>query len=233
MKGQMFAVSIVMACGLAMMMMSRSLIISLESTRDAYYERYRFADIFSDLKRAPNAVRVRLAQIPGVSAVDTRVTGKVTLDLPGLPEPADGMLISLPEDRPQQLNQLFLRSGRLPESGSRGEVVVGEAFANAHAFAPGHQIAATIRGARQTLKIVGIALSPEFVFEARAGETLPDNRRFGVFWMNEREVATALDLDGAFNNILVDAAPGQATAPMMAEIDRVLAPFGGRVAYNR
>jgi putative ABC transport system permease protein len=233
MKGQMAAVSLVMACGLAMMIMSRSLILSLESTRDAYYAHNRFADIFSDLKRAPNPVRTRLAQIPGVAALETRVTGKATLDLPGLLEPADGMLISLPEDRPQQLNLLFLRTGRLPESGSRGEVVVGEAFANAHQFEPGHEISATIRGARQTLKIVGIALSPEFVFEARAGETLPDNRRFGVFWMNERELATALDLDGAFNNVLVDAAPGVSTKPIMAELDRLLAPYGGRVAYDR
>ena len=38
MKGQMVAVSLVMACGLAMMIMSRSLILSLESTRDAYYD---------------------------------------------------------------------------------------------------------------------------------------------------------------------------------------------------
>jgi putative ABC transport system permease protein len=233
MKGQMAAVSLVMACGLAMMIMSRSLILSLESTRDAYYAHNRFADIFSDLKRAPNPLRTRLAQIPGVAALETRVTGKATLDLPGLLEPADGMLISLPEDRPQQLNLLFLRTGRLPESGSRGEVVVGEAFANAHQFEPGHEISATIRGARQTLKIVGIALSPEFVFEARAGETLPDNRRFGVFWMNERELATALDLDGAFNNVLVDAAPGVSTKPIMAELDRLLAPYGGRVAYDR
>ena len=78
MKGQMVAVSIVMACGLAMMSMARSLILSLESTRDAYYSQYRFADVFCDLKRAPNALRPRLARIEGVAAVETRVTGKVT-----------------------------------------------------------------------------------------------------------------------------------------------------------
>ena len=59
MKGQMVAVSLVMACGLAMMIMSRSLILSLESTRDAYYAHNRFADVFSDLKRAPNPLRTR------------------------------------------------------------------------------------------------------------------------------------------------------------------------------
>ncbi len=233
MKGQVLAVGLVMACGLAMMIMSRSLILSLESTRDAYYERFRFADVFCDLKRAPNALRNRLAQIPGVAAVETRVAGKATLDLPGLREPADGIILSLPEDRPQQLNQLFIRRGRLPGLGSRSEVAVGEAFAVAHGFEPGNQISVIIHGAQQTLKIVGIVLSPEYVFEARPGETLPDNRRFGVFWMNERELASAYDLDGAFNNLLVDVAPGESTAPILAEIDRVLAPFGGLVAYGR
>jgi putative ABC transport system permease protein len=233
MKGQAFAVALVMACGLAMMIMSRSLILSLETTRDAYYIQHRFADVFCNLKRAPNSLRARIAQIPGAAAVETRVSGTLTLDLPGLAEPADGAIHSLPEDRRQTLHLLYLRRGRLPEPGSTKEVVVGEAFANAHGFQPGDTIDATIYGARQRLKIVGIALSPEYVFEARAGEALPDNKRFGVFWMNERELASALDLDGAFNSVLVDVAPGADNAPVMAELDRILAPFGGLVAYGR
>ena len=233
MKGQMVAVSVVMACGLAMMIMSRSLILSLESTRDAYYEQHRFANVFCDLKRAPNALRSRLAEIPGLAAVDTRVVGKLTLDLPGLAEPADGTILSLPEDRPQQLNTLFIRRGRLPEIGSHNEVVVGEAFALAHGFEPGNKIDAIVHGARQRLKIVGIALSPEYVFEARPGETLPDNRRFGVFWMNERALAIALSVEGAFNNVVARTAPEEGTASVMAELDRMLAPYGGLVAYDR
>src|SRR4030095_9421466 len=103
----------------------------------------------------------RLAMIPGVAAVETRVSGKVTLDLPGLAEPADGMILSLADDRPQQLNLLFLRRGRFPEIGSHNEVVVGEAFAEAHGFQPGNEIDAIMYGAQQRLKIVGIVLSPE------------------------------------------------------------------------
>jgi putative ABC transport system permease protein len=233
MKGQTIAVALVMACGLAVMIMARSLIVSLESARDAYYNKCRFANVFCDLKRAPNAFRSRLAEIPGVAAVDTRVTGSVILDLPGLKEPADGVILSLPEDRAQQLNLLLLRSGRLPESGINNEVVVGEAFANAHAFNPGDTIDTTIHGARQQLRIVGIGLSPEYVYEARPGETVPDSRRFGVFWMNERALAKALLLDGAFNNVTVQVAPGADQHGVMTEIDRLLAPYGGLVAYNR
>jgi putative ABC transport system permease protein len=233
MKGQLFAVSLVMACGLAMMIMTSSLILSLESTRDAYYAKHRFGDVFSDLKRAPNALRSRLMEIPGVTAVETRVTGRMTLDLPGMLEPADGTIISIPDDRPQQLHQLYLRRGRLPDSSRRNEVVVGEAFAKAHGFLPGHQIDAILYGTRERLTIVGIGLSPEFVFEARPGDTLPDNRRFGVFWMNERELANAYGMDGAFNSVLIDVAPGEATAPVLTALDLQLAPYGGLVAYAR
>ena len=214
MKGQTLAVGLVMACGLAMMIMSRSLIFSLETTRDAYYERNRFADVFADLKRAPNAMRKRLRRSQGVAAVETRVTGKITLDLPGLAEPADGIAVSLPDDRPQQLNQLFLRTRptspkRQPRRGGHQRGLRRSAR-----FQPGNTIPAIIRGQRQILTIVGIALSPEYVFEARPGDTLPDNRRFGVFWMNERELSVAFDLDGAFNNVAVDLAPGTNAAPV-------------------
>lgn len=233
MKGQMLAVGLVMACGLAMMIMARGLIRSLEVTRAAYYEDHRFADVFCDLKRAPNALRSRLEAIPGVSAVETRVTASLRMDLPGLDEPADGTIHSLPEGRPQRLNTLYLRTGRFPEIGRADEVIVSEAFAKAHGFQPGDTIAVILRGAKERFTIVGVALSPEYVFEARPGQALPDNKRFGVFWMNERDLATANDLDGAFNNVVLDVAPGQDTAPVMAELDRLLEPYGGLVAYDR
>lgn len=233
MKGQMVAVGLVMACGLAMMIMARSLILSLETTRAAYYERHRFADVFCDLKRAPNSLRERLAAIPGVAAVETRVVAALRMDLPGLAEPADGTVISIPEDRPMQLNTLFLRTGRFPEVGKANEAIVSEAFAKAHGFQPGDSIEVLVRGGKERLSIVGVALSPEYVFEARAGQALPDNKRFGIFWMNERELAVANDLDGAFNNIVVDVAPNVDAAPVMAELDRLLEPYGGLIAYDR
>jgi putative ABC transport system permease protein len=233
MKGQATAVALVMASGLAVMIMARSLIVSLESARDAYYTSCRFADVFCDLKRAPNALRSRLAKIPGIATLETRVTGSVILDLPGLKEPADGKIVSIPEDRPQQVNLIFLRSGRLPEPGSNNEVVVGEAFAAAHAFNPGDTIEATIHGARQQLRIVGFGLSPEYVYETPPGESVPDSRRFGVFWMNERPLATALTLNGAFNNVVAEVASGADRRPVMAELDRILGPYGGLVSYDR
>jgi putative ABC transport system permease protein len=233
MKGQMIAVALVMACGLAVMIMARSLIHSLDFTRAEYYADHRFAEVFSDLKRAPNSLRPRLAEISGVASVETSVKGSAVLEIPGMKEPADGTIHSLPDDRPQTLNLLYVRSGRLPRPGAKNEVVVGEAFAEAHGFGPGDYIDATIRGLRERLWITGIVLSPEYVFESRPGDTMPDNKRFGVFWMSERDLSIALDLDGAFNHVAVDLAPGASQRAVMADIDRILKPYGGLIAYGR
>jgi len=233
MKGQIVAVSLVMACGLAMMIMTRSIILTLESTRDAYYQRNRLADVFASLKRAPLSLADRIAELPGVAAIEPRVVVDATLDLEGVTEPASAHLVSLPEDRPQTLNQVFIRQGRLPLTGERQQAVVSESFALANRLQIGDSIVAIINGHRDTLIICGIGLSPEFVFEARPGQTLPDNKRYGVFWMNYKAIAVPYNLDGAFNDISVDLAPGAPVGPVMAEMDRLLADYGAMGAYTQ
>ena len=243
MKGQAIAVSLVMACGLAMMVMARSLIHSLESTRQEYYEANRFADVFVQLKRAPNSVATQVAALPGVAAVQAGVSVQVTLDIPGLDEPASGTVRSLPDFGPPELNRLFLRSGRWLMPGSRREVLVSEPFAEANGLRPGDTITMLLNGRRQECRIAGIALSPEFIFESRPGAALPDNRTYGVFWMPYKELATAFDLDGAFNFLSLTLSPrgGDESAggarndeqEVIARLDRLLTPYGSRGAYGR
>jgi putative ABC transport system permease protein len=110
---------------------------------------------------------------------------------------------------------------------------VGEAFAEANGLQPGDWLALLLNGRRQQFRIAGIVLSPEFVFESRPGAALPDNRTYGTFWLPYRELATAFDLYGAFNYLSLTLAPGAAERPVLAALDRLLAPYGGRGAYGR
>ncbi|MBI2518191.1 MAG: ABC transporter permease [Opitutae bacterium] len=232
-KGQAAAVSLVMACGLAMLIMARSLIASLDGTRAAYYQANRFAEVFAPLKRAPNHLAARIAALPGVAGVQTDIAAPVTLDLPGLDEPASGMVRSLPDYGEPELNRLFLRRGRWLAPGSRGEVLVGEAFANANQLNPGDTLTMLLYGRRQTFRIAGIVLSPEYIFESRPGAALPDNRTYGIFWMPYKEAATAFSLYGAFNHVSLVLAPGAEPAPVIAALDVLLRPYGGLGAYDR
>src|SRR5262245_10943923 len=108
MKGQALAITVVMACGVATLVMSLSMLGSLQQIRSDFYDRTRFADVFVGLKRAPNPVAARLAEIPGVARVQPRVVVDVTLDVPGLSEPAAGRLISIPDRQTPILNDLHL-----------------------------------------------------------------------------------------------------------------------------
>ena len=233
MKGQVVAVALVMACGLAMLIMARSLIHSLETTRLEYYEAHRFAEVFAHLKRAPNSLAARIAEIPGVATAQSGIAVQVTLDLEGLDEPASGQVRSLPDFGPPALNRLFLRTGSWLSPGSRGEVLVSETFAEANQLHPGDTLAMLLNGRRKQFRIAGLVLSPEIIFEARPGASLPDNRTYGTFWMPYKEIATVFDLYGGFNYLTLTLAPGAAPRPVIAEVDRLLQPFGGRGAYGR
>ena len=232
-KGQAAAVSLVMACGLAMLIMARSLIHSLETTRSEYYQTNHFADVFASLKRAPNYLVDRIRAIPGVATAQTDLAVPVTLDLPGIAEPAGGTVRSLPDFGEPELNRLFLRRGRWLAAGARGEVLVGEAFAKANALNPGDTLAFLLNGRRQVFRIAGIVLSPEYIFEARPGVALPDSRTYGFFWMPYKEVATAWDLYGAFNRVSLTLAPGADEKSVLAALDNLLRPYGGFGAFGR
>ena len=233
MLGQAIAVAMVIACGLAMMIMSRSLIYSLDSTQREYYEANHFAEVFALLKRAPLSVAARIHDIPGVAAVQTGVAARITLDLAGRDEPASGMVRSLPDVGTPELNRLFLRAGRSLSPRSRGEVLVGEAFAEANDLKPGDMLSLLLNGRRVPFRIAGIVLSPEYIFESRPGTALPDNRTYGIFWMPYQELASAFDLYGAFNDVSLTLAPGATDAAVIASLDRLLEQYGGRGAYGR
>ena len=232
-RGQLAAVAVVVACGIAVVMTTRTSYSSLLESRSAYYRDYRFADVFVSLKRAPEALRAKLAAIPGVAAVDTRVVAAVTLDVPGLAEPATGRLVSVPERRLPILNDLHLRRGRWLDPGRRDEVIISEAFATANRLAVGGSLGAVLNGRWQRLRVVGIAISPEYIYEIGEGGLFPDNRRFGVLWLSREALASAFDMVGAFNDAVVQVSAGTATSDVIARLDALLLPYGGLGAYDR
>ena len=233
MWGQLLAICAVIGCGVAAFTMSLSALEALRTTQENYYDQYRFADVFVGLKRAPNSLEARISEIAGVAHVQTRVVRDVTLDLPDLTEPAAGRLISIPEDGQISLNALHLRSGRYIEAGHDNEVLASEGFAEAHGFRNGDSFTAIINGRKKDLRIVGMALSPEYVYTIRVGSLVPDDKRFGVFWMGRQALAAAFNMEGAFNDVTLDLAPGADEEEVVERLDDLVRPYGGLGAHGR
>jgi putative ABC transport system permease protein len=90
-----------------------------------------------------------------------------------------------------------------------------------------------LNGRLQKFNVVGVALSPEFVFATRTGLPLPDDRNLVIVWASEEAVASAFDMRGAFNDVAMTLAPGASKARVIEELDRLLSRYGGIGAYGR
>ena len=232
-RWQVLSIALVVAAGIATVVVFRSAFDSLEASRDAYYREARFADAWASLQRAPEPLARRIAAISGVSGVDTRVVREVVLDVPGLPEPATGRLVSLPADDRVGLNRLHVRAGLMPIRGRGHEALVSEVFARENGLRLGDTLGAVINGRWERLVVTGVALSPEYVYAAPSGGFLTDNRRFGVLWVERDVLAAAYGMAGAFNSVALALSPGASRPAVLAELDRVLEPYGGLGAYDR
>ncbi len=233
MRVQVFAIVLVVACGVASFVSLRNIYKSLPITQEAYYSNYRFADVFLQVKRAPEWLAVRIREIPGVAAVQTRVVASVTLDLAGLEEPATGQLISIPERQTPVLNDLHLTRGRYIEPNQSDEIIISLAFAEANNLNPGDRVSAVINGRWTELRIIGVAMSPEFVYEIRPGDLFPDSRHFGVVWMGREALGAAFNMEGAFNDVSVTLSPGAIEKEVISRLDLLMADWGSLGAYGR
>jgi len=233
MKVQALAIAMVMACGVAVIILALGAYRSIDETRAAYYDRQGFADIFSPLVRAPNYLKTRIQQIPSVSGVELRIVEAAIANVPGMSEPATARLMSLPDNRKARINRPYVRLGRLPRANDNYEVAVLETFAQAHRMVPGDTISVLINGVKRTLLIVGLVMSPESVYSIGPGDMMPDNRRFGVFYLSESVLAAAFDMQGAFNDVSITIERGADSRAVIESLNTLLEPYGGGRAYGR
>ena len=233
MKGQVFAISMVVMSGVATFILFISTMHSLDFTRSKFYRDYNFADVFVNLKRAPESLKDKIKNIKGVKQLETRVSAQAKLDIQGYTENVTGTIVSIPDDGNPLLNRLYIRQGRLPDPFKDNEVVINETFAQAHGFKLGDQFAAVINGKWKNLTITGIALSPEFVLVMKIGAMTPDYKRFGILWMSRKAISKAYDMEGAFNDVVLSLYPGAKEGDVIRELDNILGQYGGFGAYGR
>ena len=233
MRGQAIAIAIVLAAATATFVLSMGVHSSLTRTRDAYYARNAFADVFASMTRAPRSVLERVARVPGVAIAQGRIQQFATLDFPDRNVPVRALINSVDEFGRDRLNRVTLRDGHMPRPGAADEVVIDESFARANGLAPGDTIDALIYGTRQRLRVVGTGLAPDFIYALAPGELVPDNSRFGVFWMGEKALEAATDRIGAINDLSLRLEAGASPQDVIRNVDTILAPYGGSGAIGR
>jgi putative ABC transport system permease protein len=260
MWSQALTIALVVASGIGGFITMLSAVDSLALARDRFYAQGRFADVFATLRRAPNALADTLRALPGVAQVQTSVEETVRIDIEGANDPILGMLIGIDPKAPRAMNRVLVKSGRglddvhasgPPPGRSQGEpapsggsqrserggsgttipALVSPAFAEKRGLKPGSRVGALINGKHRTLEIAGVGLSPEYIFAGLMG--MPDLRGVGVFWLPRDALAAAYDMEGAFNRVALELAPGADERAVIEALNLHLARYGGREAHGR
>lgn len=233
MRAQVATIALLVAAGVAVFVGSVSTYQSLRAGCERFYRDARFPQVFVTLKRAPLSILTRLNAVPGVAAVEPRIVRDVIVDLPASNLPVSARMVSLVHAGDESLARLHLRRGTAPQPGDVGSAAINEAFAEANGMKPGGDIRVVLNGRVQSFNISGIALSPEYVYAVKPGLPIPDDRLYAILWVDRRAAEAAFDMKGAFNDVVVSLAPGADPRPVIAELDRLLEPFGSVGAIER
>ena len=178
MRTQVLSIALLIAAGIAVFVMSVSNYFALVDAMDAHYRNERFADLFASLKRAPMSLAERIREIDGVGVVEPRVTQAVRVVREDSELPISGRIISIPSSDQPLLNRLYLVEGRWIDPARPDEVIINAAYAHARVVRPGDTIDVILNGRLEAFRVVGVALSPEFVFATRISAAASGRSKF-------------------------------------------------------
>lgn len=232
-RWQVLAIALLMACGVALSVMAFSAQRALSSAQAQFYEDTAFADVFAVAKRAPLSLAPSIGRLQGVTTADVRIVETGLMQVPGLTRPATARLVSLPQDEARALNGIRLMQGRLPHPDRVDEAVALKTFLEAANVRVGDRLTAVVGGRALTFTIVGAALSPEYVYVPAPESLMPDDAHRAVLWIPRPALERTSGMTGAFNAVALKLAPGASEAAVVQQLDRLLAPYGGRPAYGR
>jgi len=242
--GLLTAITSIIAVGIAVYVAMGSAHRNLTEARRLYYAQCRMADFSVEVKKVPLAELAPLAELPGVVEIRPRIQFNVVVDLEGAIErragpglwqarertarPLNGMVLSLPDRREPVLSDVVLRRGSYFTDRRENEVVVNEAFAEAHGLNPGDWIHLVLNNRKQEVFVVGTAISSEFVYMLGPGSILPDPEHYGVFYLKRTYAEDAFDFDGAANQVLGRLSPAAMKRPqqVLRRAEDLLAPYG-------
>lgn len=235
-KGQFLAVVAVVMVGICVYISMSTAYYNMSRSQESFYEETDFADYYFHVIRAPLQIIRQIEAIPGVS----KVTGRIQKDVPVLKDDhqrATARLISYPLPMENEVNRLYLLSGRLfekyPQSGGV-EILTDPQYAKANGLSFNSAVNIVAEGKQVPLTVVGTATSPEFVITMKDAATLmPDPKTFGIIMLPQNQAEQILNYSGQINQVVVSLAPGVDEKKIAEQVKTILEPYGNLGSYPR
>jgi putative ABC transport system permease protein len=226
--GMLLAITGIITVGVTCFVGLSSSYHNLADAKRRYYAECRMADFSIEVKKVPLSELGPVAGLPGVAEIRPRIQSNAAVDLEGVEEPLNGLVLSLPDRKQPTINDVLVRRGSYFTDRRENEVLVSESFAKAHRISPGQWIHLLMNNRRQELFVVGTAISSEFVYMLGPGTITPDPKHFGVFYLKQSFAEDVFDFSGAANQILgrLDGSARANCREVLRRAENVLASYG-------
>ncbi len=230
---QSLALAVIIALGIAGLVSMAGAYRDLSSSYNYAYDTLHFADVDFSLQAAPSGIVEKIAHLDGVSAVTGRIIMDTGFDLPS-GEPIRARCIGLPTQHQPAVDSLYIREGRYLQPGDKNAVLLESHFAQYYHLHPGDTITPIVNGKRTTMKVVGIASSPEYLVVSRSKQdVLPSPRTFVVLFVPLSQVQKTFSLADKVNDIIIIVKPGADRKAVIVSAQKLLEPYGVTATTRR
>ncbi|NLB17196.1 MAG: FtsX-like permease family protein [Syntrophomonadaceae bacterium] len=234
-RGQFIALVVIVALGVMIYVSMNITYSNLAQAQQQFYERNRFADYTFLVIKAPESVVARVEAVPGVIKATGRLQKDVTI-FKDNEERAVGRLTGFPVPMRDELNKLFLLSGRSFDEVPSDEIgiIVDPQYAEANAIKPGSKIEILADSRKVDITVIGTAISPEFIYPMKDSASLfPEPEFFGILMMPQKQVQQILGMPGQINQVLLELTPDADEALIKSQVGDILKPYGNIADYPR
>ena len=238
---QFLAITLVILSGITALATSRGSVKSLKASRDSYYGRYGMADLWIYVEKAPDSAVRKFGKLDGISRLRGRIVFDVPVDIAEGEETITGRIVSMPNPRnisgesPRTgLLDIHIEKGSYFTSSKEAQVIINAMFAEARALEVGSEFQVTLNDSKESLKVVGIARSPEYIYTIQSAQDFfPNPKNFGILWVPRDFAEQALDFQGASNNIIAALDEDADATGLMHKAEKIFSAYGYMWALER
>jgi putative ABC transport system permease protein len=223
-KGQFLSIAVTIAVALCIFMLFSNTSKNVRHAVDYYYELTNINDIQVQLVKIPQAAVSEVLSVEGIKEVQGRVSFDVPLRVENEDEKVGIRIISIPDD--ESINKMYPLSGKHTKAGYHDAFIL-EQFAKARNIQMGDSISPYINGKTYDLGVIGITANPEFVYLMENDQSLlPDDKKFGVAYVNEAFAQSVSGYTGSYNELLVTVHDYSKVDEIADKLEKALDKYG-------
>lgn len=217
--------SLVMSTGLSALIMSRSSFISLLKSKNATYQRLRFADASLPLVHFPRDRLLLFKRFPEIKAAECRISVDGQVLLPEEKQNIQARFHTLPMEGSSP-NDVRVIEGRRPKESSYHDALLSDAFARAWKINTGDWVEVLLKGRKVKLRIAGLVRSPEYVYQAGSAASIPEDRLFSVWWLSSSLLENLTNYRSSCNEVLLSLHRRNDWHALKKPLEHLLRPYG-------